>query len=247
LFLLEPHGSKPSTLDDDNSSAPVNNIPFNDQKPVSSPDNRKKSDIKAHTEDKSAADNGITQPPKNVMIGNASKEMSDEINSDKDVVKEPFVFGIKSWLLGGNKTKGQSQPGNSLVNDDASRVPMSLAGLGVEAKELLTHQQQHLLLIMGNILRSGVPIIKHGRSGLPKPKVLFCDSTLSKLYWRQPGSKPDAEDTNLSQEEAASRILSTFRRGKRLSITGKLDSDRELLLRNVMEVVGVISFICICV
>lgn len=44
---------------------------------------------------------------------------------------------------------------------------------------------------MWNILREGIEVTKHSRSGKPKAKKLFCDYAMTKLYWRSSGSKPD--------------------------------------------------------
>lgn len=37
---------------------------------------------------------------------------------------------------------------------------------------------------MWSILKNGLLIIKHGRSGKPKPKLLFCDDNMTKVFWR---------------------------------------------------------------
>ena len=44
---------------------------------------------------------------------------------------------------------------------------------------------------MWNILREGIEVTKHSRSGKPKAKKLFCDYGMTKLYWRSSGSRPD--------------------------------------------------------
>jgi hypothetical protein len=44
---------------------------------------------------------------------------------------------------------------------------------------------------MWNYLLQGIEVIKHGRSGKPKTKMLFCDYMMTKLYWRSSDSKPD--------------------------------------------------------
>ncbi len=49
-------------------------------------------------------------------------------------------------------------------------------------------------------LREGINVIKHGRKGKPSNKTLFCDYYMTKLYWRNPGSKLDKDDQDLNIE-----------------------------------------------
>ena len=53
---------------------------------------------------------------------------------------------------------------------------------------------------MWNRLRGGVEVLKHGRRGNPKFKSLLCDVNMTKLYWRSPGSKVDADQDNLPED-----------------------------------------------
>lgn len=99
------------------------------------------------------------------------------------------------------------------------------------------YQQRQMLLSMGQMLQTGVEITKHGRNGAPKQRMLFCDSTMTKLYWRNLGSKADPEDSELSPEALASSILTAHKKSRRRSsITGKVDADRELLFREIESV-----------
>jgi hypothetical protein len=94
------------------------------------------------------------------------------------------------------------------------------------------------------LFRRGVEILKHGRSGKPKPRALFCNMSMTKLYWREPGSVADilmddantvsgvASDVKLPGGRSAPR--SSFTR--RLLVGGKSDEDRVLLFRDIIEV-----------
>ena len=86
---------------------------------------------------------------------------------------DPFRFARSS--SGGSKTRTRNRP-SSIV----------LRSLGFAAKGNITPQQLQILLRMRELLRTGVDVLKHGRGGKPKKRVLFCESEFSKLCWRKP-------------------------------------------------------------
>lgn len=86
---------------------------------------------------------------------------------------DPFRFARSS--SGGSKTRTRNRP-SSIV----------LRSLGFAAKGNITPQQLQILLRMRELLRTGVDVLKHGRGGQPKKRVLFCESEFSKLCWRKP-------------------------------------------------------------
>lgn len=53
---------------------------------------------------------------------------------------------------------------------------------------------------MWKLLREGVQVLKHGRKGRPKFKSLLCDVNLTKLYWRYPDCKAQADMDNLEED-----------------------------------------------
>ena len=59
-----------------------------------------------------------------------------------------------------------------------------LRSLGSAAKENITPQQLNILIRMRELLRSGVEVLKHGRGGRPKRRILYCESDFTKLFWR---------------------------------------------------------------
>jgi hypothetical protein len=113
-------------------------------------------------------------------------------------------------------------------------MSINLAGLGRNADKLIP-QQQKLIRNMGQHLISGVAIVKHGRHGHPKDRFLYCDSIISKLYWRTEGNNPDPEDLTLSAESVLQQEL-TRKPRRRLSFLGKGEMDREILLKDILEV-----------
>jgi len=139
-------------------------------------------------------------------------------------------------------------------------VPPCLTQLGPMGAELLTYNQKQCIIDMWNRLRNGILVLKHGRSGKPKRRALYCDDSLAILYWREVGRiDSDKEHTHntrvslsssvASASEAAmleshnlqhmldqSNRKSTSRRRSSFSVFSKLDSTREVALKDVLEV-----------
>ena len=86
---------------------------------------------------------------------------------------DPFRFARSS--SGGSRVRSRNRP-SSIV----------LKSLGFAAKGNITPQQLQILLRMRELLRTGVDVLKHGRGGKPKRRVLFCESEFTKLCWRKP-------------------------------------------------------------
>ena len=80
----------------------------------------------------------------------------------------------------------QSTSGRSKVRPRNRPASVVLRSLGFAAKGNITPQQLQILLRMRELLRTGVDVLKHGRGGKPKKRVLFCESEFSKLCWRKP-------------------------------------------------------------
>lgn len=89
---------------------------------------------------------------------------------------------------------GDDEDGN-IASDGSKRIkyrsrnrPSSivLRSLGSAAKGNITPQQLHILLRMRELLRTGVDVLKHGRGGRPKKRILFCEFEFTKLCWRRP-------------------------------------------------------------
>ncbi|RYH18824.1 hypothetical protein EON65_26840 [archaeon] len=81
-----------------------------------------------------------------------------------------------------------------------------LKAFGFAAADLLNRQQIAIIKKMYGILRAGLLVTKHNRSGAPKTRRLFIDLACSKLYWRAPTAKADKEERdedNDSNDETA--------------------------------------------
>jgi hypothetical protein len=81
-----------------------------------------------------------------------------------------------------------------------------------------------------------VKVIKHGRQGHPKERYLYCDSILSKLYWRPDANHPEQEDLTQSVEAVLKQEQAMRRDKRRLSFLGKKEVDREILFKDILEV-----------
>ncbi len=102
--------------------------------------------------------------------------------------------------------------------------------MGVLAKDLLTGQQKQTIINMYERLRHGVVIVKHGRSGKPNQRMLYCDVDMHSLYWREIGGPQDPpEGTNDTKSLGK-------RRNSFHVFSHRFDARRELTLREIIQV-----------
>jgi hypothetical protein len=99
---------------------------------------------------------------------------SSESSDDEDDVDNSSGLSNKGTSIK-MKVKSKNRP-SSIV----------LRSLGSAAKGNITPQQLHILIRMRDLLRSGVEVLKHGRGGRPKKRILYCESEFKKLFWRRP-------------------------------------------------------------
>ena len=71
--------------------------------------------------------------------------------------------------------------------------------------------------------------------------MLYCDSLMTRLYWRHPDVGPDEEDLSMTAEAALAkaavdRRLTKGSRSRRSSFFGKSESDREIYVRDIVDV-----------
>jgi len=130
----------------------------------------------------------------------------------------------------------------------SSRLPDFLVGLTgsqVAGVGAFTVQQVDMLCTMYDLLRAGVEIIKHGKSGDPRERMLYCDPKLSILYWMHRSSKEGrmSEQDRVSTEAGMlDRLAKDKAQGGSASThTGmfgfkKADTDRMISLREVVDI-----------
>jgi hypothetical protein len=93
--------------------------------------------------------------------------------------------------IGSEEDEDYYSPKNDDISAEFEKYP--LKSLGKAAIDFINRQQMTQVKKMWNLLREGIEVIKHSKNGKPKPKTLFCDYAMTKLYWRTPGSKPDPQ------------------------------------------------------
>lgn len=78
--------------------------------------------------------------------------------------------------------------GSSLhLSPTANSTPLCIQQLGPIGAEILTGNQKQSIIDMCNRLLDGILVLKHGRTGKPKLRALYCDESLTTLYWREVG------------------------------------------------------------
>ena len=70
--------------------------------------------------------------------------------------------------------------------------------LGPISYDNITPQQMQILVSLFHMLMKGVEVLKHGRSGKPNHRILYCDPDFSVIYWRRPGEINDHNEQNQS-------------------------------------------------
>jgi hypothetical protein len=62
--------------------------------------------------------------------------------------------------------------------------PPPLGRLFSEGADSFTRQQKKIIVDMYELLRNGVDAIKHGRGGKSHQRFLYCDESLTTIFWR---------------------------------------------------------------
>lgn len=79
-----------------------------------------------------------------------------------------------------------------------NKLALVLRSLGPFAKENITPQQLRILINMKDLLTKGVEVLKHGRGGKPKKRILYCKSDFTSLLW---GENIDLKNENENNEK----------------------------------------------
>jgi hypothetical protein len=108
-------------------------------------------------------------------------------------------------------------------------VPLPVYSLGPRAGDILSRREQQFIVNMWQLLRTGIIVLKHGRSGRPKRRTLYCDDNLQVLYYAD-----DKEDGNHSSSHV--NVTHSKPRRSSFSVFSRSDSRREVVLKDVLEV-----------
>jgi len=145
--------------------------------------------------------------------------------------------------------------GESSKNRETLQGP--LATLGLAARDFLMPQQRQMIMKMHSILYAGVEVTKHSKSGKPHKRFLYCDATLSTLFWRETRllkkdsaisagvgmGTADKEETMTDKSHQAQLDVvhnKAHKRRSNLSFMSSAfrreDADREILISEILEV-----------
>lgn len=126
---------------------------------------------------------------------------------------------------------------SAVLNEDG--VPLPVHSLGLRAGDILSQPEQLCVVTLWQLLRPGILVLKHGRSGKPKNRTLFCDDNLQVLFWRDADGTAGAAAAEYQQQHQHQLDIDRNKATRRSSfnVFSKQDSSREVVLRDVLEVI----------
>jgi hypothetical protein len=126
---------------------------------------------------------------------------------------------------------------SAVLNEDG--VPLPVHSLGLRAGDILSQPEQLCVVTLWQLLRPGILVLKHGRSGKPKNRTLFCDDNLQVLFWRDADGIAGAAAAEYQQQHQHQLDIDRNKATRRSSfnVFSKQDSSREVVLRDVLEVI----------
>lgn len=198
--------------------------------------------------EKCATNVGVSSPP--VIVSKPPRSNAEKKCSIEDSSIQPQSVGTIS--SSGNMASAASSSTSSSVTTDSyalsrasfahsrrgsrseeemlnagRQLPEPLAAsLGDAGRSELTPQQVQIVYRMFQLLRSGVPVIKHSRTSKPHLRTLYCDKEMKVLFWRQSGDSADADD-------GVPKKKSLF--GRRSSFT-RMDVEREIAFSDIIAI-----------
>jgi len=155
----------------------------------------------------------------------------DDLNPSGSRPRDRFL-STDSITTRGRSETAASDYAMSEKASEADRMFVSgpLANVGLEGKDSFTPQQREILHTMWVVLRGGVEVLKHGLTGKPRQRFLYCDAGMKSIFWRAQGGRPDAElDAEFERTTAATTGYSSWG-------LGRADSDRFLVFKDILQV-----------
>jgi hypothetical protein len=89
-----------------------------------------------------------------------------------------------------------------------SATPLCIQQLGPIGAEILTGNQKQSIVELCTLLMGGILVLKHGRSGKPNLRTLYCDESMTSLYWSEVGKVVDGRGNIIF--DASGPLLSFF-------------------------------------
>ena len=129
-------------------------------------------------------------------------------------------------------------------NPDGSNVPLPIRSMHPSVFKLLIAQQRQLLVDLYLLLREGLQILKHNRTGRPKLRFLYCDVDMRKLFWRSSNSSKDKPNPMALEENSEGERERDKERRKSLKTPQsrrssfafrRTDAEREVFFEDIEE------------
>jgi hypothetical protein len=182
---------------------------------------------------------------KDISVANPSCDKEDSLCGSPGAVLCVSPGGSSSESRGLNARLYSHFAEIHLNMADPANAPMPICVMPRSVFRVLIPGQRQIVVELWNLLRKGVPIMKHCMNGKPKLKYLYCDVDMKRLFWRsRPEVKPSPSgnegDTtnNYDAERLAERRMSELNATKRRSSFGlvRTDADREIYFEDISEV-----------
>ena len=127
-------------------------------------------------------------------------------------------------------------------NPDNSNTPLPIRSMHPSVFKLLIAQQRQLLVDLYVLLREGLQILKHSKSGRPKLRFLYCDVDMRKLFWRSsskgkpnPVALEENSDGEREREKERRKSLRTPQSRRSSFAFRRTDAEREVFFEDIEE------------
>lgn len=125
---------------------------------------------------------------------------------------------------------------------DTSNVPLPIRSMHPSVFKLLIAQQRQLLVDLYLLLREGLQILKHNRTGRPKLRFLYCDVDMKKLFWRSsnkdkpnPMALEENSDGERERDKERRKSLKTPQSRRSSFAFRRTDAEREVFFEDIED------------
>ncbi len=130
---------------------------------------------------------------------------ADKLPFTHDVITPPRTHRMTS--SDASSIDLNSEEFGSQLSPMTPNPALCIQHLGPIGAELLTGNQKQSIVDMCSRLQEGILVLKHGRTGKPKLRALYCDEALSTLYWREVGKIVDDKGKTVLNSNGWMRFL----------------------------------------
>ena len=190
-------------------------------------------------------------PESEVKANENTEEMPSALNiSDSKDLSSPVAWRRESVNCSHHSSFSDGRINNRLYsslsiaseNPENANVPLPIRSMHPSVFKLLIAQQRQLLVDLYLLLRAGLQILKHNRTGRPKLRFLYCDVDMRKLFWRS-SSKDKPNPMALEENSEGERERDKERRkslktpqSRRSSFAfRRTDAEREVFFEDIED------------